>query len=135
MKTIRLKFKDKEYKIKSYTIDTNSNYNLSAALFDGKSVLNGTIFKEGTTNDQLKEHFIGYLIQQDKGIKCETCQFYHHEPSILGGVAECLRGVKPLNTFLENPSCNQYQPTWVDKLKAQNDYYKEHLGGAIQLNK
>jgi hypothetical protein len=58
-----------------------------------------------------------------------------HEPNILGGIAECLISAKSLNTFWPNEACDQYLHTDFDKLKAQNDYYKEHLGGALKLNK
>ena len=67
--------------------------------------------------------------------KCENCVNYHHSPNILGGVAECLIDVKPINTFWPNEACEKYKEAKHDNLKAQNDFYKEHLDGAIQLNK
>jgi len=70
-----------------------------------------------------------------KAKKCETCTHYNHTPNILGGVAKCMKEVKFLNTFYPNDACDIYEPTEHDNLKAQNDYYKEHLDGAIQLTK
>ena len=67
--------------------------------------------------------------------KCENCKFYHHSPNVLGGVAECRKEVKWLSTFWQNDACEKFEATEKDNLKAQNDFYKEHLGGAIQLNK
>jgi len=64
---------------------------------------------------------------------CETCKYYHHSPNILGGIAECLLAEKKLTTFWENEACKLYKKTNTDKLKAQNDYYKEHLDGALQM--
>jgi len=65
--------------------------------------------------------------------KCENCKFYHHSPNILGGIAECSREVKKLNTFWPNEACEKFESTDEDKLKAQNDFYKEHLNGAIKI--
>jgi len=62
---------------------------------------------------------------------CETCKWYSHKPNILGGIAECERDVKYLNTFWFNDACNKYKETNTDNLKAQNDLYKIHLGGAL----
>lgn len=71
----------------------------------------------------------------NKKLKCESCKWYRHSPNILGGVAECLKEVKYMNTFWPNEACEKHEATEVDNLKAQNDFYKENLGGAIQLNK
>jgi len=65
--------------------------------------------------------------------KCENCKFYSHTANILGGVAECNKDVKPLNTFWLNEACDKFEVTNEDKLKAQNDFYKEHLDGAIKI--
>jgi hypothetical protein len=135
MKTLKLKHKDKDYKIKVRVIKTNSNYNVSASLHDETGVLSGSIFKDGTTNENLKMYYKDFLIQKDKGLKCESCQWYEHTPTILGGIASCMQDVKPLNTFLDNEACKQHKFTNFDKLKAQNDYYDEHLNGVIHLNK
>ena len=59
--------------------------------------------------------------------KCENCKFYNHSPNILGGIAECEKGIKYLSTFFTNRACNEFKATGKDNLKAQNDYYKEHL--------
>jgi len=64
---------------------------------------------------------------------CETCKYYHHSPNILGGTAECTLAEKDLMTFWRNEACKLYKKTNTDKLKAQNDYYKEHLDGALQM--
>jgi len=72
---------------------------------------------------------------KEKRNKCENCKFYRHIPNILGGVAECNKNVKPLNTFHPNEACDKFEHTDEDKLKAQNDFYNEHLDGAIKLNK
>lgn len=57
---------------------------------------------------------------------CEGCKFYHHTPNILGGIAECMRFDKTLNTFWINPACDDFQQSDTDNLKAQNDFYEEN---------
>ena len=66
---------------------------------------------------------------------CETCKYYHHTPNILGGVSRCLLEVKNLMTFCENKACGLYKETNIDKLKAQNDYYKKYLSDKLQITK
>ena len=68
-------------------------------------------------------------------MKCENCKYYNHKPNILGGVAECFLEVKWLSTFWPNEACNKFSQTNKDQLKAQNDFYKDHLDGAIKLIK
>jgi len=63
--------------------------------------------------------------------KCENCKWYKHTANILGGIAECQKEVKPLNTFWDNEPCDKHEETNKDNLKQQNDYYKNHLGGAL----
>ena len=67
--------------------------------------------------------------------QCENCKFYRHEPNILGGIAECMKEVKQLMTFWPNDACENHTPTDEDKLKPQNDFYKEQLGGVLQFTK
>lgn len=67
--------------------------------------------------------------------KCENCKFYNHKPNILGGIAECVKEVKPLLTFWNNESCDKHELTHEDKLKPQNELYKEHLVGCFKLIK
>lgn len=67
--------------------------------------------------------------------KCENCKYYSHTPNILGGIAECMKEVKPLNTFWNNDACDKFKQTDEDKLKQQNDFYKMHLGGALEIRK
>jgi hypothetical protein len=49
-------------------------------------------------------------------------------------VAECNKNVKTLNTFWSNDACDKFEATNEDKLKVQNDFYKEHLDGAIKIS-
>lgn len=67
--------------------------------------------------------------------QCENCINYLHTPNIIGGIAECLRDIKPLATFWNNEPCEYHEFTDEDKLKIQNDYYKLHLGGALEIKK
>ena len=67
--------------------------------------------------------------------KCENCISYRHNPNILGGIAECMKEVKPLNTFWANDACDKFEFTEENKLKAQNDFYKIHLGGVLKIRK
>jgi hypothetical protein len=67
--------------------------------------------------------------------KCENCKYYSHRPNILGGIAECRKEIKPLNTFWANDACSEFDETEKDNLKGQNDFYKEHMGGVIQIKK
>ena len=64
---------------------------------------------------------------------CENCKFYNHSANILGGIAECGKGIKHLKTFWTNEACNEYEFTKEDKLKEQNNFYKIHLGGALKI--
>lgn len=40
--------------------------------------------------------------------KCENCVYYKYTSNILGGIAECLKEVKPLTTFWNNDACDLY---------------------------
>ena len=59
--------------------------------------------------------------------KCENCRYYLHTANILGGIAECRKEVKWLKTFWPNDACDEFEETDKDNLKAQRDFYKEHL--------
>ena len=67
--------------------------------------------------------------------KCENCKYYTHTPNILGGIAECTKEIKFLNTFWSNEACDEFKETREDKLKKQNDFYKMHLGDALEITK
>lgn len=67
--------------------------------------------------------------------KCENCKFYSHRPNILGGIAECIKEVKPLNTFWANDACNKFEYAEENKLKEQKDFYKMHLGDTLNVRK
>lgn len=66
-------------------------------------------------------------------LKCENCKFYSHTANILGGVVKCNKEIKSLNTFWPNDACDKFEATNEDKLKAQNDFYKECLDGVIKI--
>ena len=40
---------------------------------------------------------------------CKNCKWYTYKPNILGGIAECLREVKPMNVFHPNQACEQFE--------------------------
>lgn len=65
--------------------------------------------------------------------ECETCKLYNHRPNILGGIAECMRGEKQLMTFWPNEACDSYAKTSEDKLKPQNDFYRDHVDAALKM--
>lgn len=65
--------------------------------------------------------------------ECETCKHYEHSPNILGGIAKCILGEKQLMTFWPNEACERYAGTKQDNLKSQNDFYRDHVDGALQM--
>jgi len=68
--------------------------------------------------------------------KCENCNYYTHTPNILGGVAECVIGIKSLNVFMPNDACENYIESDGDKLKSQKQLYKENnMPNCIELFK
>ena len=40
---------------------------------------------------------------------CENCKWYYYKSNILGGITECIKEIKPLNTFWKNEACENFE--------------------------
>jgi hypothetical protein len=58
-------FKIDGYKVTARKIETNSNYNITVKVFEGKTLLTGTILKENSKDVDILNYAVTTILTQD----------------------------------------------------------------------